>query len=65
MIRLTAPDPRVARVPTVQPNPYSPLGPERPTRRKILRKALIGVSLMLGIAAVGFLVVVLIIRHYT
>jgi hypothetical protein len=46
----------------VQPNPYSPPGP---TRRQILRKALTGISLMLGIAAVGFLVVVLIIRHYT
>ncbi len=49
----------------MQPNPYSPPGPERPTRRQILRKAALGVSLMLGIGAVGFLVSVLIIRHYT
>lgn len=39
--------------------------PDRPTRRQILRKAGTGISLMLGIAAVGFVVVVLIIRHYT
>ncbi len=49
----------------MQPNPPSPPGPERPTRRQILRKALTGVTLMLSIGAVGFLVSVLIIRHYT